>query len=115
MTRDEQIRRDLGIKLSGAIEQLLDREIKVARCVLPVSHVVELLLDTAMGINTCVVSVALQARSPGVDPGECYDDLVRALSASLARQKPRVLDGVALIDAGRVDEAVSRYGSGRRP
>ena len=113
MTREEEIQRDLGVKLSIAIEELFTREIAIANRVLPTSAVVILMINTAKGINASAVSAALQARKPGLDPSIAFDTFASSIASSLFAHKSSVLDGLALIEAGREDEAIRRYGAGR--
>lgn len=113
MTREEEIQRDLGVKLSVEIEALMQRSISVAELVLPTSAVAALLLNTAMGVNASVASAVLQSRKPGKDAGDLFDMIVAQITAALIRHKEKVLDGVSLIEAGRSDEAKAKYGADR--
>lgn len=114
MTRDEEIQRDMGLKLSGAIEEVLRREMHLIEKVLPPTHIAKLLLATATGLGAMAVSLILQMRKDGRDPSEAFDVLAAALHVQLCDHKPAVMDGIALIDAGQADEALRRYGSDRR-
>ncbi|WP_294302791.1 hypothetical protein [uncultured Sphingomonas sp.] len=114
MTRDEEIQRDLGIKLSTAIGEVLEREMRLIQQVLPPTRIAKLLLATATGLSASALSIILQMRKDERDPSEAFDVLAAALHVQLSDHKPAVMDGIALIDAGQGDEAVRRYGSGRR-
>jgi hypothetical protein len=114
MTRNEEIARDLGVKLSAELERVLKRDLAVAQSVLPMSDIAMLLVKTAIGVNACAISAALQCRKPGLDPADTFDEFAGVIAAASAAHKPAVLEGLSLIESGRSDEAERRFGAGRR-
>ncbi|WP_394652361.1 hypothetical protein [uncultured Sphingomonas sp.] len=114
MTRDDQIQRDLGLKLSIAIEQLLQRETAIAERMLPNANLAQLLLNTAGGVNASIASAILQMRKRSGSVDEQFNIVAGQIATMIFASKASVLDGLSLIEAGRPDEALRRYGSERR-
>ncbi|HET9512082.1 MAG TPA: tyrosine-type recombinase/integrase, partial [Sphingomonas sp.] len=65
MRREDHIQRDLGLKLSASIEELMQRQLRIAESMLPPANLAKLLLYTAGGVNASIVSAIMQMQRRG--------------------------------------------------
>lgn len=97
----DQIVADLGRKITERMQADLQREIDIARRVLPVSEIVKMMMIIAAGVHGAACLLALQVRKQDTDPSEVWDVFSAATTNAANELKPGYLDELAKLELSR--------------
>lgn len=111
---NDAIRRDLHNKIATQFEEMFVRELRLAQTVLSGPDLGVMLISLSAGIGVALISVVVQLRKDEANPGMVFDYASQSIADLVAGKREEVLDGVALIRAGKAGEAVARYGNPAR-
>ncbi|PCG08726.1 hypothetical protein COA17_11260 [Sphingomonas ginsenosidimutans] len=89
---------DLGRKISAAMQDLLNREMRIASAVLDSHDQLYLLNKLAAGVSAGAVLAGLQLRKEGLDPDPTYDEFADSLRQMVGALKPTYLDALRAME-----------------
>ncbi len=92
---------DFGKKIIGTMQDVLEREMRLAQVILDPQECVLLMSKIAAGITGAAILVALQIRKDDTNPDEVYEHFADAIRLQVSGLKPIYLRALREIEAGR--------------